>query len=381
MSAPTAFTVQGWCPGALRPMRSGDGLVVRVRPNAGRLTQDQTRVIAQSARDFGNGLIDLSARANLQLRGVSDETHPPLIAALRDAGLVDADIASEARRNLLVTPFADASTDALAGDLALALADGPDLPSKFGFAVDTGARPVLQTASADIRLERDVSGGIILRCDGAALGAPVAAEKAARAAVDLAHWFIAAGGVTEGRGRMSALVAAGVLPEGRFAGQTAPAAPAPRPAPGLIAEGGLFGLAFGQMGHETLAALADLGDLRLTPWRMVLIEGLSRLPNLPGLILDPSDPSLQVSACTGAPGCLQGLRPVRGLAARLAASLPAGKSLHVSGCAKGCAHPFPADFTLIATEAGFDLVLGGTAQDTPSRSCLSESSFDLKDLT
>ena len=29
MSAPV---IQGWCPGALRPMMSGDGLVVRVRP-------------------------------------------------------------------------------------------------------------------------------------------------------------------------------------------------------------------------------------------------------------------------------------------------------------------------------------------------------------
>ena len=27
--------IKGWCPGALRPMPSGDGLVVRVRPKAG----------------------------------------------------------------------------------------------------------------------------------------------------------------------------------------------------------------------------------------------------------------------------------------------------------------------------------------------------------
>ena len=28
----SAFEIKGWCPGALRPMLSGDGLVVRVRP-------------------------------------------------------------------------------------------------------------------------------------------------------------------------------------------------------------------------------------------------------------------------------------------------------------------------------------------------------------
>ncbi|MFD1807161.1 hypothetical protein ACFSHQ_00890 [Gemmobacter lanyuensis] len=35
--------MQGWCPGALRPMMSGDGLVVRVRPRLGRLRADQAR--------------------------------------------------------------------------------------------------------------------------------------------------------------------------------------------------------------------------------------------------------------------------------------------------------------------------------------------------
>ena len=38
MSRPDA---KGWCPGAYRPMMSGDGLVVRVRPVLARLTQAQ----------------------------------------------------------------------------------------------------------------------------------------------------------------------------------------------------------------------------------------------------------------------------------------------------------------------------------------------------
>ncbi|MEQ1672674.1 MAG: precorrin-3B synthase, partial [Hyphomicrobium sp.] len=45
------FEIKGWCPGALRPMMSGDGLVVRVRPRAGRLTMAQALGIAQAARD------------------------------------------------------------------------------------------------------------------------------------------------------------------------------------------------------------------------------------------------------------------------------------------------------------------------------------------
>ena len=36
----SAAAIKGWCPGALRPMQSGDGLVVRVRPFGGRLEAD-----------------------------------------------------------------------------------------------------------------------------------------------------------------------------------------------------------------------------------------------------------------------------------------------------------------------------------------------------
>ena len=71
-------------------MQSGDGLVVRIRPRAGRLTPDQARGIARLAALHGNGLIDLSNRANVQLRGVTEASHPALIDGLRALDLIDA---------------------------------------------------------------------------------------------------------------------------------------------------------------------------------------------------------------------------------------------------------------------------------------------------
>ena len=65
---------KGWCPGALRPMETGDGLIARVRASGGRLTLDQAATIAAAARACGNGVLALSARANLQIRGVSEAT-------------------------------------------------------------------------------------------------------------------------------------------------------------------------------------------------------------------------------------------------------------------------------------------------------------------
>jgi precorrin-3B synthase len=43
--------------------------------------------------------------------------------------------------------------------------------------------------------------------------------------------------------------------------------------------------------------------------------------------------------------------------------VPRGKHLHVSGCAKGCAHPGRADLTLCATQQGFDIIRNGRASD------------------
>jgi precorrin-3B synthase len=357
----TGWEIKGWCPGALRPMQSGDGLVVRIRPPLGRLTPQQAQAIATAAETHGNGIIDLSARANLQLRGVTEASHPRLIDDLRQHGLIDPDIETESLRNLIVTPFRDAEATALAATLTAALAKMPQLPGKFGFALDAGLRPVLTKASADIRVERAADGRLILRPDGHPLGQPV--TDLGQDAVAMANWFIANGGITNGRGRMSALIARGTTPPNCT---LAPAEPLPTPSPGLHADGALVALAFGQMQAETLNDLATLGhEIRPTPWRMLLLVGTTVMPMIPGLLTDPADPILRITACTGAPACPQARGDTRILARHLAPHVPTNLTLHISGCPKGCAHPGVAETTLTATGTGYDLIRNGTASDTP----------------
>jgi precorrin-3B synthase len=84
------------------------------------------------------------------------------------------------------------------------------------------------------------------------------------------------------------------------------------------------------------------------------------------LITAPDDPLLRVVACTGAPGCPQGLQPTRALARDLARHVPKGQVLHVSGCAKGCAMPKSAATVLVGQAAGFGFVPMGFAGDMPS---------------
>ncbi|MBR0695063.1 precorrin-3B synthase [Bradyrhizobium lablabi] len=366
----SAVAVNGWCPGALRPMLSGDGLVVRVRPHGGRLEAGQAAGIALLAARYGNGLIDVTSRANLQIRGVTDEAHRPLLEGLAQLGLLDSDPETEARRNILVTPFWNVGDDtcSLADELERALADSaPDLPAKFGFAIDDGKERALAAASADIRIERDRAGELIVRADGAKLGRSVRRGETERAVLALAEWFVASGGAKGGRGRMAAHIAAGAkLPEA-LRGDAEPAAVMATPHPGLYPHGAMVGVAFGQLPHSALDHLATCASaLRMTPWRMILVEGMREMPDGADLITEADDPAQRVIACSGAPRCGGAHADTRALAAALAPHIAPDVRLHVSGCAKGCAHSGPAAITLVATPDGFDLVRGGSTRGTPA---------------
>jgi precorrin-3B synthase len=371
----TAVAIKGWCPGAWRPMESGDGLVVRIRPRGGRIDAVQAAGIAELAQRYGNGLIDLTSRANLQIRGVSETSYPSLIERLAALGLLDPDSDIEGRRNILIAPFwqVDDAVASLAGELERALAKGPvGLPVKFGFAVDCGKERVLSEASADVRIERDETEEFLVRADGAEFGRPVARNDAVSVAIELAKWFLSSGGVKDGRGRMAAHIAAGATIPESLRGDARPARGSFVPRPGPTPQGALLGAAFGQVTHGTLNWLSGHARaLRMTPWRMVLAEGLHEMPALDGVITHDDDPRLRVVACSGAPRCREAHADTRELAAALAPYVDAGATLHVSGCNKACAQPGPATLTLIATREGFDLVRNGSARDTPIRRGLS----------
>lgn len=354
--------LRGWCPGALRPMPSGDGLILRIRPPAGRLSPAQVEGIAAIAEDCGNGAIEFTRRANVQIRGISAATLAEAQARLVALGLLEPDLPpeAEARLNILVTPFWPAPglpgvLDPLAVWAALrrglVAPDAPALPAKFGFALDLGWRVRhLQDASADVRIESAPDGGVLVRADGAATGRPVAsAEEAAEAALALARWFVASGGVgADGRGRMRDHLARGALPPGALSGTAEPAPPAVRE----MSLAFCIGFDFGAASPDQLRAIAAAmngGALHVTPWRAVHVPrgaGPVAVGHVPGLILVPGDPRWRRFACVGAPRCAAGRGDPRAFARRHALLPPPGRVLHLSGCAKGCAHPGPADVTI-----------------------------------
>jgi precorrin-3B synthase len=97
-----------------------------------------------------------------------------------------------------------------------------------------------------------------------------------------------------------------------------------------------------------------------------------------GFIVTPDDPRRAVAACPGAPACRSGTTPVPDHAARLAQALAplAGLTAHVSGCAKGCAHPGPADLTLVGRDGAYDVVLAGPPSAEPATRLAFEVALD-----
>lgn len=363
--------IKGWCPGAWQPMASGDGLLVRVRPFLGRLTRRQALALCDAAERFGTGLIEVTNRANLQLRGVSEQHWSEPLAHLAEHGLVDADPDTERRRNMLVAPDWQAGDDThqLATRLMARLGDLPELPGKVGFAIDAGTAPLLAGVSADFRVERSADGGLLVRADGHARGtAVISVEEAVEGLVRLAHWFVDSGGWEAGRMRRHQALLPSWAPP-----QALPAACRDRPVLGRHPQGLLIGIPFGRVTALALREVVQgalVGDVRVTPWRRLLIEG--GMPGCTGgLPTDEADPRLAVDTCPGAPWCHQASVETRRLAEALASQVTG--SVHVSGCRKGCARRQPATLCLTGRDGRFDLIVEGRADGVPVVTGLSES--------
>ena len=136
-------------------MPTGDGLLVRLHLPLGRLTAGQLRAVAVAAQSSGNGLIDISSRGNLQIRGISVRSHPALVERLAAAALTGSS-GPRAPRRTIVSPLAgrdqtdhvDAS--ALAEQVEAAAQTVEGLPAKLVIAVDGGGLFPLVELAADI---------------------------------------------------------------------------------------------------------------------------------------------------------------------------------------------------------------------------------------
>lgn len=390
-----AFARRGACPTLDLPMATGDGLLARLRFEGPCVSPSQLADVARLARLHGNGLVEVTARGNLQARGLTPVSAPRFADAVWNIVPIATGLVVD------MSPIAgeDPQEQADPRPLVRAIRDGASefegrLGPKVCVVVDGGGLISLAGLKADMRLLA-VGDGAWAVTVGKGLPEVTVAKAAVEATIsairELAEMGIEAravdlesgldapspglpregGGVLSSAGQDWAPSTAGTPSASReemgweatrlelTRGYTVPVT-----------------LPFGAMAAHSLISLAEAAvqmgveNIRLAPEHSLLIDNapteLIHLAEALGFITAADDPRLRISACIGSAGCASGHVPARALAARLAAYIAPDQQLHVSGCAKGCAHPRAADVTLVGRADGIGLVFNGRAGDTPS---------------
>jgi precorrin-3B synthase len=390
---------RGECPTLSQPMPTGDGLLARLRPMNSSMTFPQLAALADATERFGNGLIEITARGSLQARGLKPETVADFEAAVLASGVIPA-------RGLGVEtpPLSGLDPDELievrpiAAELRgrVAAHERPlALAAKLAVTIDGGGLFHLGAVTADIRLAafRDSGGQIrfVVSCGGTAARARRLAVVEERQAVDaVLHLLETLHAIGPGaRGRdlpddaLSAHYTTRVDLRAIELGSDAPSLLGLFP----MEDGGVaLGLSFAYVQAQAPAIKAlcrqasrlEVDSLRLSPDHgffalcrsLEIARALQKAAAELGFWTDPADPRRAIAVCAGSTGCASAYFDTRALADRLVAMAPelldGSFTLHLSGCAKGCAHPAASVLTLVGASTGYGLVVNGAASASPS---------------
>jgi precorrin-3B synthase len=358
------------CPGALQVHQAADGALARVRLPGGMITAQQLETIAHTANEWGSPAIELTSRANLQIRGITDAA--AVADAIARVGLLPSET-HERVRNIVASPLSGrlggmADVRGVVVELDRAIQAEPklaDLPGRFLFGVDDG-RGDISGLAADVGVHfvDETTGALALA--GRDTGVRLARSDVVRELIAVSTRFA--------RQRGRAWRIAELDDTGPLLGDLAPTAQpgmtwraVTRAPVGWIAQ---------DDGQVALGAAVPLGVLAarvaeylaainapmvITPWRSVLICDLDasvadaslRVLAPLGLVFDENSPWLSVSACTGSPGCEHSAADVRADAAA-AVDEPSHGHRHFVGCERACGSPLVGD-VLIATADGYRL--------------------------
>src|SRR5699024_8389657 len=144
------------CPGALATHQAADGGLARVRLPGGRVSARQLRTLGTCATEHGDGVVHITSRANVQIRGLPPGAERPLVDSLADAGLFPSPT-HERVRNYLASPASGYfggrfDVRELITTLDTTVCARPELanlPGRFLFALDDG-RGDVATPAVDV---------------------------------------------------------------------------------------------------------------------------------------------------------------------------------------------------------------------------------------
>jgi precorrin-3B synthase len=385
---------RGACPSIADPMPTGDGLLARLMPPAP-MSLETFVALCDASQTHGNGVMEITQRGSLQVRGLSSGSAIPFARTATALGLT-----AEGEPAILVSPLfgldAQESVDLplFSATLRAQLTRDPDakpIGPKVSVLIDGGGPLHLDDVPADLRLRVENTSRFHLSMAGDAATSVslgwVEPHRAIQAAAQVLTAVANRGRYARARdlvndADMDALRSslAGVL----LAGPPPP--PRPRAEPigthrmneGRVARGIAPAFGYGEAGMlkrlAHTAARCGAASIRPAPGRALLIIGLTpaaadelaAMAAADGWVIQPDDTRRHIVACAGAPACASAALSTRQLAPAIAQAanllLDGSMTIHVSGCAKGCAHPGAAALTIVGPDR---LIVEGRACDAP----------------
>ncbi|MEH2064897.1 MAG: precorrin-3B synthase [Nostoc sp.] len=142
------------CPGLFYPTPAADGILSRVRIPGGIISSQQCRAIADIADNYGGGYVDVTNRANLQIREIRTGINAEVLKYLQDMGLGSGNTVVDHIRNIMTSPTAGIDPHELIDTR----------PFVQGWDDYIAAHPALSGLSAKFSVCFD-GGGIIPVCD------------------------------------------------------------------------------------------------------------------------------------------------------------------------------------------------------------------------
>lgn len=395
------------CPGVLAVHEAADGGLARVRLPGGVLSTAQLGVLSAAAVELGDGNLELTSRANIQIRALRPGAPRELSDRLYSAGLLPS-LTHERVRNILASPMSGLDQDSVydvlptVAELDHQLCARPELaelPGRFLFALDDGRGDVV-SSGADVAVRAAPGSQAELVLAGLSTGVLVAQGEAVEVMLAAAAAFLAERSAQGSEAwRLVELAAGPARVLERLALNGAGLAPVAEVEAGLAAGrhpqvGGHTALVvtvpLGSLNPDQVEALRDAaaaGDLRVTPWRQVVLRGLAaadaaqmadavegaeaveavvgRLEAV-GLVLTAESAWNGMTACAGRPGCAKALADVRSDARRVVPLLPAARrstpllgpasrAVHWSGCERRCGRPAGEFVDVVAVGNGYSV--------------------------
>ena len=391
---------RGACPTLSVPMPTGDGLLARLRPLDCAITTAELRAITMAAREFGNGLVEVTARGSLQIRGLKPETVRPFERAVVASGIVPASGVM-----VEVPPLSGIDPDELVDvrPLAQAIRGAIEahrpplvLAPKLAVVVDGGGRFHLGAVTADVRLTAIGEDRFLLAVGGTNQTARSVSVVTSDNAVDgVIRLLEMIAGIGPGaRGRDVDLTKLGGLYEqapseisyDRGAGSFLGIRDLGSISTTNRNEDYILGIALPYRQTKSadliafLSVLESLGvsEIRLSPNHVFFLSGLTQssasqaeaAARQLGFWTSSAEPRANISLCSGTAGCASAFFDTRAAAETLLRHAPelldGSIAIHLSGCAKGCAHPLAAPLALVGAPSGYGLVVNGAASASPA---------------